>query len=73
MTANTNTQLVRMANQIADNFAYLDVPQAAARTADHLRRFWSPEMRQRALQDWSADKSIFNDIASAALEILAAG
>lgn len=35
--------LVKMANQIARNFAFHD--DAADRTADHLRRFWAPSMR----------------------------
>jgi formate dehydrogenase subunit delta len=37
-------KLVRMANQIADNFRLLPEPEAAASTADHLRRFWTPKM-----------------------------
>jgi len=41
-------KLVRMANQIAANFDYgTDKGKAAAATADHLTRFWSPEMRQQ--------------------------
>lgn len=38
-------QLVKMANQIADNFSFHD--DAAERTADHLRRFWAPSMRRK--------------------------
>jgi formate dehydrogenase subunit delta len=37
--------LVRMANQIAANFAPMDPEQAAAATARHIRRFWDPRMR----------------------------
>lgn len=36
--------LVKMANQIADNFSYHD--DQVARTADHLKRFWAPPMRR---------------------------
>ena len=36
--------LVKMANQIADNFSFHE--DAAERTADHLKRFWAPSMRQ---------------------------
>ncbi|MDA1074885.1 MAG: formate dehydrogenase subunit delta [Proteobacteria bacterium] len=68
---NTDTNLIRMANQIADNFAYLEVTQAAEKTADHLRRFWSPEMRARAVAMWVRDQSAFNEITCAALEMLA--
>ena len=37
--------LVRMANQIADNAAYLPHDDAVARVAAHLRDFWHPSMR----------------------------
>jgi formate dehydrogenase subunit delta len=37
-------QLVKMANQIADNFSFHD--DAVERLADHLERFWAPSMRQ---------------------------
>jgi formate dehydrogenase subunit delta len=43
--------LIKMANQIADNLVFQD--DAAERTADHLRRFWAPSMRQQ-LQDYNA-------------------
>lgn len=35
-------QLVKMANQIADNFSFHD--DAVDRIADHLERFWAPSM-----------------------------
>ena len=38
-------RLVKMANQIADNFEVHD--DVVERTADHLRRFWAPSMRQK--------------------------
>ena len=37
-------KLVRMVNQIAANFDIGDEAGAVAGTADHLRRFWTPEM-----------------------------
>ena len=33
-------QLVKMANQIADNFSFHE--DAVDRLADHLQRFWAP-------------------------------
>ena len=39
--------LVKMANQIADNFSFHD--DAIGRIADHLRRFWAPSMRGKLL------------------------
>jgi formate dehydrogenase subunit delta len=38
-------RLVKMANQIAENFSFHD--NAAALTAEHLQRFWAPSMRQK--------------------------
>ena len=35
-------QLVKMANQIADNFSFHE--DAVDRLADHLQRFWAPSM-----------------------------
>ena len=35
--------LAKMANQIADNFAFHD--DAEERLRDHLQRFWAPSMR----------------------------
>lgn len=37
-------QLVKMANQIADNFSFHD--DAVDRLTDHIQRFWAPSMRQ---------------------------
>jgi formate dehydrogenase subunit delta len=37
-------QLVKMANQIADNFSFHD--DAVDRLADHIQRFWAPSMRK---------------------------
>lgn len=38
-------QLVKMANQIAENFSFHD--DQVARTADHIQRFWAPQMRRK--------------------------
>lgn len=43
--------LVRMANQIAENFSFHD--DTVDRVADHLQRFWAPSMR-RQLYDFHA-------------------
>lgn len=45
--ADTDATLVRMANQIADNAAYLPHDEAVAMVAAHLRSFWAPSMRER--------------------------
>lgn len=41
-------QLVKMANQIADNFSFHD--DAVERLTDHLTRFWAPSMRQELIR-----------------------
>lgn len=38
-------QMIKMANQIAENFSYHD--DQVARTADHIERFWASRMRQK--------------------------
>ncbi len=48
MTSQRERHLLKMAAQIAANLsAGVDDETAAVRTADHLRRFWTPEMRER--------------------------
>lgn len=41
---NDARQLVKMANQIADNLEFH--PDTATRLTDHLQRFWAPSMRK---------------------------
>jgi formate dehydrogenase subunit delta len=41
-------QLVKMANQIADNFSFHD--DAVDRIADHLLRFWAPSMQEKLVE-----------------------
>lgn len=41
----TDSELIRMANQIAANFGALSEAQAIAETARHINRFWEPRMR----------------------------
>ena len=37
--------MIKMANQIAENFSFYD--DQVARTADHLQRFWAARMRSK--------------------------
>jgi formate dehydrogenase subunit delta len=41
-------QLVKMANQISDNFAFHE--DAVDRLADHLQRYWAPSMRKKLIE-----------------------
>lgn len=46
-------KLVRMANQIAANLDYgKDREKAIAGTQDHLKRFWTPEMRKLIVEHY---------------------
>ena len=38
-------QMIKMANQIAENFACYD--DQVDRTADHIQRFWASKMRNK--------------------------
>ena len=41
-------QLVKMVNQIADNFSFHD--DAVDRITDHVQRFWAPSMQKKLLE-----------------------
>ena len=64
-------RLVKMANQIADNFRFHD--DAAERTADHLQRFWAPSMRQKLQEYRSAGGEALQPAAREALQQMAGG
>jgi formate dehydrogenase subunit delta len=57
-------KLVRMANQIAVNFEYgPDKAKAVAGVLDHLRRFWTPEMRAEIIEYRNRGGTGLNEIA----------
>ena len=61
-------QLIKMADQIAANLAAgVDANTAAARTADHLRRFWTPAMRNQLLDYWQVGEGDLDATVAAAL------
>jgi formate dehydrogenase subunit delta len=47
----TTPDLIRMANQIAANYAHHPADQASRELASHLRSFWTPAMRAD-LAEW---------------------
>ena len=60
--------LVRMANQIAHNMAvYGDGDTVAAKTAEHLEKFWTPAMRRQLQAFWQGGGE---DLAPALLAVL---
>lgn len=68
MTGTAQT-VVRMANQIARNFAALGDEAAIAQTAEHIALFWDPRMKAAA---FAIDHSQLSPIARAAIERLKA-
>ncbi len=67
-------KLVRMANQIAVNFDYGQNRDAlVASVADHLRRFWSLDMKQQIVAAHRGGDSDLDPRAAAAVAKLAEG
>lgn len=67
--SSTGQSVVRMANQIARNFAALGDEAAIAQTAEHIALFWDPRMKAAA---FALDQSLLDPIARAAIDRLKA-
>ncbi|GFZ96451.1 MULTISPECIES: formate dehydrogenase subunit delta [Sphingobium] len=63
----TEDRLIYMANQIARNVAALGEAEAVAMTADHIRAFWDPAMKQRIALLAAARPGALSPIAAAAV------
>lgn len=64
-------QLVKMVNQIADNFSFHE--DAVDRIADHLLRFWAPSMQSKLIEYEKAHKVELRPSAREALHRLENG
>lgn len=62
--------VVRMINQIGANFGYLSPGEAAAETADHVRRFWTPSMREHLLAQVSSGTADLTPVALEAARLI---
>ena len=72
MVSDGSNKLVRMANQIADNFDYGgDHATAVAGVLDHLMRFWTMEMKQTIVEQQNQGDIGLNEIAAEAVKALA--
>lgn len=72
MSGDGGNKLVRMANQIADNFDYgSDQSHAVDGVVDHLTRFWTPAMKQTIIEQQRAGDIGLNEIAAEAVKVLA--
>lgn len=49
MAASTEDKLIQQANQIASFFAAQGEAKAVPAIADHIRKFWDPQMRRKFL------------------------
>jgi formate dehydrogenase subunit delta len=70
VTATSEATLVRMANQIAANSAYLPPQQAADAVATHLRSFWAPPMRETLQRIADEEPTSLDPLVLAAVEEL---
>ena len=68
MARNETDHLVSMANDIAANLGFF--PDAEARIADHIQRFWAPRMRSLLLEYAARDGAGLSATLMAALEKL---
>lgn len=59
--------VVRLANDIARQFAHLPADEAAAAVAGHIKAFWDPRMRTRLLEEIDRDPSRLDPIVVQAL------
>jgi formate dehydrogenase subunit delta len=63
-------KLIYMANQIADFFKAQGEERAVAATADHLRKFWDPQMRREFVALALKDESKLKPVVRKALPLL---
>ncbi|HEX3430900.1 MAG TPA: formate dehydrogenase subunit delta [Rhizomicrobium sp.] len=69
---NPDEKLAYMANQVAKFFAAQGEERAAKGVADHLQKFWNPDMRRDFLAAAAKDSSNLHPAVKAALPLLRA-
>jgi formate dehydrogenase subunit delta len=67
MTGGKMQRLVRMANQIADNFSAMSEGEATSGAADHLQRYWTPKMVSEIIVHADSGESGLNLAAATAV------
>jgi formate dehydrogenase subunit delta len=63
-------KLIYMANQIAGFFAAQGEEHAVAGVADHIRKFWDPQMRRELVALAAGDAKDMQDVVRKALPLL---
>lgn len=69
MAAHQITQLVKMANQIALNLGAGHDDAAAAKTAQHINRYWTLAMRRQLIAYWRAGGTVAPVVACSLAEL----
>jgi formate dehydrogenase subunit delta len=62
----SSAEVARLASDIAAQFAHRPVEQAAVATANHMRTFWDPRMRQELIDLVGADGDDLDPVVVAA-------
>jgi hypothetical protein len=65
------TDLIRMVNQISDNFVYESPDRAAIDVATHLRSYWTPQMRAEIVAYERTNASDLSEVTRLAIHHLA--
>ena len=73
MTADTDTRLIYMVNQIARNFEAIGHDHAISATLDHIIAYWDPRMKARIIVLAGERPDALTRIGAAAIERLRAG
>jgi formate dehydrogenase subunit delta len=68
-TATQLRQLVKMADQIALNLGAGHDPAAAERTAEHIKRFWTPAMTRQLIVFWREGGEVTAVVAAALAQL----
>lgn len=68
----SSEKLVMMVNQIAKNLAVRGEENAVSLTAEHIKKFWEPRMRQAILEHLKAGGQGLQPLAKRAVEKLSA-
>lgn len=73
MSADTDTRLIYMVNQISRNFEAIGHDHAIAATLDHILAYWEPRMKARIVELAGARPDALSGIGAAAIDRLRAG
>jgi formate dehydrogenase subunit delta len=70
MAASTEEKLIQQANQIASFFAAQGEAKAVPAIADHIKKFWDPQMRRKFLAAVAKPEAKLHPLAKKAAALL---